>query len=51
MTPKRADYGDGIEYYAEDASVGALTLLNHPILHAIRVRNHMWAEGIDAEDP
>lgn len=50
MTQKRTDHRGGIEYYAEEASVGALTLLNHPILHAIKVRNHMRAEGIDAVD-
>lgn len=49
MTQKRADRRGGIEYYAEDVSVGALTLLNHPILHAAKVRNHMRAEGIDPE--
>lgn len=48
MTQKPVDHRGGIEYYAEDASVGAMTLLNHPILHAVRVRNHMRAEGIDA---
>lgn len=47
MTQKRADRCGDVEYYAEDATVGALTLLNHPILHAVRVRNHMRAEGID----
>lgn len=50
MTQKRADRGGDTEYYADDVSVGALTLLNHPILHAIRVRNHMRAEGIDDAD-
>lgn len=47
MTGKPVDRRGGIEYYAEDVSVGALTLLNHPVLHAIKVRNHMCAEGID----
>lgn len=51
MTQNRADRRGGIEYYSEDVSVAALTLLNHPILQEVRVRNHMRAEGIDVRRP
>lgn len=47
MSQNSADRRGGIEYYAEDVSVAALTLLNHPIIQEMRVRNHMRAEGID----
>lgn len=48
MTEERSDRRGGIEYYAEDVTVAALTLLNNPILQEVGVRNHMRAEGIDA---
>ena len=38
----------GIEYYAEQGvTAGSLALLHHPVLHSVRIRNHMAAEGID----
>ena len=37
----------GIDYYAErGVTAGSLALLGHPILHSVRIRNHMAAEGI-----
>jgi hypothetical protein len=37
----------GIEYYAEQGvTAGSLALLHHPVLHSVRIRNHMAAEGM-----
>lgn len=39
-----------IDYYASsDVTAGALALLNHPVVHSVRVLNHRRAEGIDID--
>lgn len=36
-----------VDYYAEShVTLASLTLLNHPLLHSVKIRNHMAAEGI-----
>ncbi|MFT4885550.1 MAG: hypothetical protein ACI8U4_003076 [Natronomonas sp.] len=50
MHKPRGEAGSEIEYYAaSDVTAGALTLLNHPVLHSARVLNHRRAEGIDVD--
>jgi hypothetical protein len=48
MTQHRTSSVSGIEAYPDsEPTPGRLALVNHPILHSVRVRNHMAAEGID----
>ncbi|QLD84935.1 hypothetical protein HWV23_04105 [Natronomonas halophila] len=50
MHKPRGEPGSEIEYYAgSDVTAGALTLLNHPVVHSTRVLNHRRAEGIDVD--
>lgn len=49
MSKKGAISTQGIDRYpdAEDLRPTRLALAGHPVLQAIRVRNHVLAEGID----
>ncbi len=43
----RSEGAGGLDYYADSGvTPGALTLINHPIVHGVRIRNHMIAEGM-----
>jgi hypothetical protein len=50
MHKSRAETGSDIDYYASsDVTAGALALLQHPVVHSVRVMNHRRAEGIDVD--
>lgn len=50
MHKPRTETGSDIDYYASsDVTAGALALLNHPVVHSVRVMNHRRAEGIDVD--
>lgn len=50
MHNSRAETGSDIDYYASsDVTAGALALLQHPVIHSVRVMNHRRAEGIDVD--
>lgn len=50
MHKSRAETGSDIDYYASsDVTAGALALLQHPVVHSVRLMNHRRAEGIDVD--
>lgn len=50
MHKSRAETGSDIDYYASsDVTAGALALLQHPVVHSVRVMNHRRAEGINVD--
>jgi hypothetical protein len=50
MHKTRGETESDIDYYAgSNVTAGALALLQHPVIHSVRLSNHRFAEGIDVE--